>query len=186
MFSDRAPVATILPLAFLLLLNACTVAPLYGTGSPGGGALGKVSIEEVDTRVAQRVREALIRDLGRPRPEAVDLVLDVDNAVELFLTDFESDRASAGTAVVTAAYRLVGADGATLASGRERARASFEAPLQEFARQRAIRDAEDRAAREAAARIRLAIAPALAGLPSPTTPVPERPTGPERDQAGAL
>ena len=174
----------LLPLALLVVLTGCTVAPLYGTAS--GVGLGRVSVEEVDTRVAQRVREALIRDLGRPAPGAVSLVLDVENAVELFLTDFETDRASAGAAIVTVAYRLVGTDGSLIRTGRERARASFEAPLQEFARQRAIRDAEDRAAREAAARVRLALAPALAGLPDPNVAAPLRPTGPERDPAGAL
>lgn len=168
------------------MLAGCTAAPLYGTGGSGGAALGRVAVEEVDTRVAQRVREALIRDLGRPEPGAVTLVLDVDNEVELFLTDFETDRASAGTAVVTAAYRVVGLDGAIITSGRERSRASFEAPLQEFARQRAIRDAEDRAAREVAARVRLAIAPTLAGLSAPSVAAPVRPAGPERDPSGAL
>ena len=179
MWSDR-----LIPLLAVLLLAGCTVAPLYGTG--GGVGLGRVSVEEVDTRVAQRVREALIRDLGRPAPGAVSLVLDVDNAVELFLTDFETDRASAGTAIVTVAYRLVGTDGSLIRTGRERARASFEAPLQEFARQRAIRDAEDRAAREAAARLRLALAPTLAGLPAPAVDAPARPLAPEREPAGAL
>ena len=172
--------------AALLILAGCTVAPLYGTSSVGRTVQGRVAVEEVDTRVAQRVREALIRDLGRPGPGAVSLVLDVDNTVELFLTDFETDRASAGTAVVTVAYRVVGLDGGTLRTGRERARASFEAPLQEFARQRAIRDAEDRAAREVATRVRLALAPALAGLPAPSTAVPARIIAPERDAGGAL
>ena len=164
-----------------LLVAGCTVAPLYGTSGFVSAGQGRVAVDPVTTRVAQQVREQLIRDLGRPDPGAATLTLNVTNSVELFLTDFETDRASAGTATVTAAYRLVGADGATVVDGRERARASFDAPLQEFARQRAIRDAEDRAAREAAARIRLAIAPAIAGLPSPGGAAPAIDTAPERD-----
>ena len=175
------PLARLAVVATAAFLAGCTVAPLYGTGGAGSTAQGRVAVDAVDTRVAQQVRERLIRDLGRPAPGAATLTLDVSNSVELFLTDFETDRASAGTATVTAAYRLIGTGGALVAEGRERARASFDAPLQEFARQRAIRDAEDRAAREAAARIRLAIAPAIANLPSPGGAVPAFNTAPERD-----
>ena len=172
-------------LALAVLLGGCSVAPLYGTDGFGAGtALGRVAVDPASTRVAQQVRERLIRDLGRPDPGAATLTLNVTNSVETFLTDFETDRASAGTVTVTVAYQLIAADGATVTSGRERARASFDAPLQEFAKQRAIRDAEDRAAREAAARVRLAIAPAVAGLPSPGGVAPVFDTAPERDPEG--
>ena len=164
------------------LLAGCTVAPLYGTGGAApGGQTGRLAVEQVDTRVAQVTREALLRDFGRPQPGAATLTLNVTSAISNFLTDFETNRAFAGTATVTARYKLVGADGATLREGVEKARASFDAPLQEFANQRAIRDAEDRAAREAAARIRLAVAPALAGLAVPTVAEPAVDTAPERD-----
>ena len=162
-------------------LSACTVSPLYGT-RPGAVPLGLVSVKEVRTRVAQRVRNALIETLGPPSvAEPFTLTLDVGSRVRFFLTDAETNRTSAGTVTVTAAFSLRAPDG-TVQQGRERARASFDAPLQEFARQRAVRDAEDRAAREAAQRVRLAIAPALAGgrvAPSDLV-VPEQP---ERDPA---
>lgn len=165
----------------LLALAACTVSPVYGTRE-GSAPLGLVSVAPVETRVAQRVRNALIETLGRPTAaEPFTLDIAVTNAVNLFLTDFETDRASAGTATVTVSFTLKGPDGRQVATGRERARASFDAPLQEFARQRATRDAENRAAREAAQRVRLAIAPVLARGGEALAPVPERVTGIERD-----
>ena len=126
-------------------------------------------IDPVETRVAQRVRNGLIEELGVPRtPSALRLTLDISSSVDLSLTDLGSDRATAGAAVVEARYQLSGTDGLLIAEGRERTRASFDAPRQEFARQRAIRDAENRAAREAATQIRLAIAPAIASNDVPT------------------
>ena len=170
-------------LAGLLLgftaLSACTVSPVYGTRS-GAAPLGLVSVTEVQTRVAQRVRNALIETLGTPSvAEPFTLDLRVSNDIKLFLRDFETERASAGTVTVTAAFTLRAPDG-RVSEGRERARASFDAPLQEFARQRAIRDAENRAAREVAQRVRLAIAPVLSGG-NALAAVPEREFLPERD-----
>ena len=168
-------------LAGAATLAGCTVSPVYGTRE-GAAPLGLVAVAPVETRVAQRVRNALIETLGRPtasEPYVLDLT--VTNEVSLFLTDFETDRASAGTAIVTVTFTLEGPDGRQAATGRERARASFDAPLQEFARQRAIRDAENRAAREAAQRVRLAIAPVLSGGGAALAPVPERVIGVERD-----
>ena len=178
MWSDRLAAFA---LVLILGIGGCTVEPLYGSASMGGEPLGRVAVEEVNTRVAQRVREQLIRDLGRPAPGAATLTIEVDNRIELFLTNFETERASAGTATVTVDFKLIGVDGATIAEGQERARASFDAPLQEFARQRAIRDAEDRAAREAAQRLRLTIAPAIAGLAPLASPGVDLSVGPERD-----
>ena len=185
--APRARLALAACLAASTLLAACTVSPVHGRFGGGAGAgaqLGLVAVAPVQTRVAQRVRNALIETLGRPTaPRPFGLTLDVDNRVQLFLTDFETDRASAGTVTVTVAYTLTAPDGTTR-TGRERARSSFDAPLQEFARQRAIRDAENRAAREVAQRVRLAILPvlgrdgeALEGV----APLP--PTGLERDPA---
>ena len=183
---DRTPTPlprrTVLAGALLAgaLASACTVAPVHGTRL-GSAPLGLVRVAEVDTRVAQRVRNGLIETLGRPTaPRPFVMTIEVDNAVRLFLNDFETDRASAGTVTVEVAYVLTAPDG-TITRGRERARASFDAPLQEFARQRAIRDAENRAAREAAQRVRLAVAPVLTGRGAALAPVGSRELGPERD-----
>ena len=157
-----------LSLALGVVASGCKVAPLYGRGAPVSGA---VLVDPVETRVAQRVRNGLIEELGVPRTgNALRLSLDVTSSVDLSLTDLGSDRATAGAAVVEARYQLSGTDGLLIAEGRERARASFDAPRQEFARQRAIRDAENRAAREAATQIRLAISPAIASAGPPSPP----------------
>ncbi len=64
---------------------------------------------------------------------------------------------------LTAAYTLSDATtGKTVASGKRSITSSFDRPLQEFAAYRAQRDAEDRAARELADLLRLAIAQDLA------------------------
>ena len=170
---DRRAVALGLPLALLGTLAGCSVSPLRGRGRD---ITGSVAVDPVQTRVAQRVRNGLIEDLGAPREAAANrLSLAVTNRVELFLTDIQNDRETGGTAIVEARYRLLDASGRALAEGSETGRASFDAPLQEFARQRAIRDAENRAAREVAARVRLAIAPVLAGGPAPAVALPGDP-----------
>lgn len=144
---------------------------------------GSVLVEPVDERVAQRVRNALIEDLGAPRrSDPLVLSLDVATTIDLSLTDVGVNRTTAGTAIVTTRYRLSDVNGTLLREGRERAAADFDAPQQELARQRAIRDAENRAAREAANQIRLAIAPVVAGVNAPVeadtgatlSPLPER------------
>ena len=131
-------------------LSGCGFVPLYGDRG-AGLERGSVLIEPVSERVAQRVRNALIEDLGAPRrTDPFVLSLDVATTIDLSLTDVGVNRTTAGTAVVTARYRLSDVNGALLSEGRERAAADFDAPQQELARQRAIRDAENRAAREAA------------------------------------
>ena len=160
--SLRSAIRRLAVLLVPVLVAACQVAPLYGRG---GTVPGTVYVEPVETRVAQRVRNGLIEELGAPRrADLLRLSLDVTSSIDLTLTDLGSDRATAGVAVVTARYTLLDPDGLLIDDGREVTRAAFDAPLQEFARQRAIRDAENRAAREAATRIRLAIAPDLRGF----------------------
>ena len=176
--SHRIALAITLPLG----LSACGFAPLYG-GTGAGLERGSVLVEPVDERVAQRVRNALIEDLGAPRrSDPLVLSLDVATTIDLSLTDVGVNRTTAGTAIVTTRYRLSDVNGTLLREGRERAAADFDAPQQELARQRAIRDAENRAAREAANQIRLAIAPVVAGVNAPVeadtgatlSPLPER------------
>jgi LPS-assembly lipoprotein len=66
---------------------------------------------------------------------------------------------SAGTVTLTADYVLTRkADGEVVATGRRQVSASFDRARQEFATLRAERDAQDRAARELAELLRLALA----------------------------
>jgi LPS-assembly lipoprotein len=90
------------------------------------------------------------------------LALNVTSEVMGVLYDQESDTAGAGRAIVRADYNLTRADtGETVRSGNRSAVALVDFPEQEFAKVRATRDAEKRAATELAEIIRADIAAAL-------------------------
>ena len=166
--------------AAALVASACQVAPLYGTGG-GSIAPGTVAVAEVDTRVAQQVREALIGSLGRPTVvDPLTLTLDARASEASYLRSARLGRATRGSVTVIARYTLSDR-GEAIASGTETAVAEFDAPIQLFARQRAIRDAENRAARLAAQRVRLAIAPALARGRNDLSVAGDLAVPPERD-----
>ena len=161
-------------------LGACQLTPLYGTG-PVGAEVGTVAVAPVTTRVAQQVRNELIETLGRPRvAEPLVLTLSVSTVDAEFLRSQALNRATRGSARVDVAYAL--RDGPhTVAQGTERGIAQYDVPTQVFARQRAARDAENRAARLAAQRVRLAIAPTLATGAAPLSAGASIETPPERD-----
>jgi LPS-assembly lipoprotein len=158
-------------------LSACTARPLYSTaplsaGSQVGAAaeLASIAIKPVNTRYAQQVRNNLIfafsGGAGQTATPAYSLDLGVTERVSsaaLVQTTSNEDTPTAGTVTLTAAYTLTDATtGKTVASGKRSISSSFDRPLQEFASYRAQRDAEDRAARELADLLRLAIAQDLA------------------------
>jgi len=155
----------------LTFLSACTFQPLYAPTAyaPSASnvvgqsvALAQVGVREVDTRVAQQVRNHLLflfqggNDNPSPRYEA-----------RLQVTSFKRSTAAqsslrdttAGIVVVTSSYSLI--DTATqnrVAGGTRKATASYDRTSQLFANQRAVRDAENRAGRDVAEQLRLAIA----------------------------
>ncbi len=154
-------------LALLALLAGCQVRPLYSTGSDVQGQLASVSISEADDRVEQQVRNNLIFMLGggagETKTAAYHLNLNVTRRTIGTLVDIRTDVARAGRIVVSADYNLAKIEtGETVTSGKRSTVASADFPVQEFAKQRAIRDAENRAARELAELIRADIAAALA------------------------
>ena len=70
-----------------------------------------------------------------------------------------------------ASYRLSDSKGTVVATGNRQFAASYDVPRQEFAAYRAQIDAENRAARELAELLRLALAQDLAKAPaSPAAP----------------
>jgi LPS-assembly lipoprotein len=158
----------------LLLVAGCQVRPLYSDGPAGkpAQALASISISEAKDRTEQRVRNALIfltsGGKGEPASPQYRLALSVDEQTTGVLynernNDKDSDTASAGRVVVTADYNLTRVDtGTTVKSGHRSAIALVDFPVQEFAKLRAIRDAENRAARELAEIIRADLAAALA------------------------
>jgi LPS-assembly lipoprotein len=157
---------------FGLSAGACTVQPLYGEGSasPATGSvrqqLASVSVKEVDTRYGQEVRNHLIFGFGggAGQPASPRYVMDLrvqktaarTATVQRTTNDNEP---TAGAISLVGIYSLVDTTtGQTVARGKRSAVASFDRPSQTFAEDRAERDAENRAARELAAFIQLAVA----------------------------
>jgi LPS-assembly lipoprotein len=163
----------------LAFASGCTVRPLYATsGVPGGEspatALGYVGIEPATSREAQEVRNHLVFLLngGRGEPAAPRYIVDLRVARQVVTTAVlqrtsTEEEPTAGAVTLSSRYRLTdAATGQVIATGRRDMTSSFDRPRQEFASLRAQRDAEDRAARELAEALRLALAQELERVPS--------------------
>jgi LPS-assembly lipoprotein len=165
--------------ALATVAAGCTVRPLYGdvttsaTGPVGASAaaLASVSVNEARSEqgyelVAQELRNQLIFLLGggqgNPTSPRYALDLDVkvlDTTAAAVQTTARDDEPSTAVATLRATYRLSDmATGEPVATGLRMATAPYDLSRQEFASLRAQRDARNRAAREAAEQIRLAIA----------------------------
>jgi LPS-assembly lipoprotein len=156
-------------------LSGCQVRPLYAVGAttfssgPATGAMS-VSVNEVTSRYAQEVRNHLIFALsggaGEPASPAYKLELNVTKRVTTVASITPATGESRGTAgaVVLGSYYVLSdaSTGNQVATGSREITASFDRPRQQFAQLRAERDAEDRAARELAEALKLAIAADLA------------------------
>ncbi|TCQ25126.1 LPS assembly lipoprotein LptE [Rhizobium sp. PP-CC-3G-465] len=169
-FDPRRRIALCFAGLSLLLMAGCQVRPLYSDGPSGAPAtaLASIGISEAKDRVEQRVRNALIfltsGGKGEPTAPQYQLALSVSHQTTGVLFDErnDNDTASAGRLVIEADYNLTRVDtGKTVKSGHRKAVALVDFPIQEFAKLRAIRDAENRAARELAEVIRADLAAAL-------------------------
>ncbi|MCX8999504.1 LPS assembly lipoprotein LptE [Rhizobiaceae bacterium BDR2-2] len=148
------------------LLSACQVRPLYSEHSATSQALKSIGFSQAEDRVAQEVRNRLIFLTSGGAGEAVNPEYQVDLAVRTrivgVLVDATSDEARAGRVIVNVTYALKRArTGEIIKNGNRSAIALVDYPEQEFAKIRAIRDAENRAAREAAEFVRMDLAGAL-------------------------
>ena len=174
-------------LAALATVAGCTVRPLYGdvtsaTSAQGMEAtqgLSSVVITPAKERVGQEVRNHLIFLLngGQGQPANATYRLDLETearsastttAVSLGRVDLEPT-----TAIVTVrtGYRLSEAStGRIVSAGMRTAQAPYDMKGQDFAALRAERDAQNRAAREVAELLRLAIAQELHKPTSHTVP----------------
>ena len=153
--------------ALLGLIAGCQVRPLYSTPSGTEGKLASISISQARHRVEQQVRNDLIfffaGGAGEPGNAVYHLDMKVSTAVAGVLTDVRTEKASAGRVTISATYTLKKRDSdGTIASGSRSAVAMVDFPAQEFAKMRAIRDAENRGARELAELVRADVAAALA------------------------
>jgi LPS-assembly lipoprotein len=165
-----APVATVVALG---LGTAGCFQPLYGnhTLAAGDSVRDRMAGVEVvpivarngtpEARLAVALRNALMYDLNGGAASAAPtyrLQITINSAVTTVIIDVVSGRPATQIEVLNAAFTLTEiASQKVVLSTTTFARASFDAPgggLQRFARQRAGRDAEDRAVATIAENIR--------------------------------
>lgn len=172
MLASRRALLAAAAFAGLSAISGCTWEPLhgasgYGDAAIGGALLSQISVSAVETRVGQQVRNHLVfllhggRETAGARYEARIRVTDTGNeyAAVRNIRDF-----TAGAVTVTVSYDLIDKTSNSRISGGSRiATAPYDRTTQSFANSRARRDAENRAAREAAEQVRLALAADLQG-----------------------
>jgi len=147
-------------------LSACVYQPLYGANSYApesvNGALSAIRVADVETRTGQQVRNHLIFLIqgGREAPQPVyELRIRVGDSNRKFAATRDVRDSTAGSVTVTVSYDLIElATMNRIAGGSRIASASYDRTGQSFANQRAVLDAENRAAREVAEQVRFAIA----------------------------
>ncbi|NLS18993.1 hypothetical protein HGP16_20850 [Rhizobium sp. P40RR-XXII] len=148
------------------LLSSCQVRPLYAVSTGVTQKLSEVAFSDANSRVGLQVRNQLIFIAGRGAGETktpkytVDLSVASGTGGVLYLPS--SSTSAAGRTTVTASFTLKeAASGKVLKSGSRSVTSLVDFPTQEFGKQRAIRDSEDRAAREVAEMVAVDIAAAL-------------------------
>ncbi|MDM9624481.1 LPS assembly lipoprotein LptE [Rhizobium sp. S152] len=149
-----------------IALASCQVRPLYSESSGVAGKLASVSFSDATTRIEQEVRNRLIflasRGAGEPAQADYKVEFSARSDVIGTLLVESSDTSQAGRATVSIDYTLKSnKDGHVIKAGNRYATALVDFSRQEFAKQRAIRDAENRAARQAAEFVGADIAAAL-------------------------
>lgn len=178
----RAGVALLAALG-LLAMAGCTVKPLYGdvSSSIGPAAFGQapsavasIGIRPATTRHEQELRNHLLfafnGGAAEPAQPRYELALGLSRRpvaaarVQGGATDNEP---TAGALMLSSRYTLTDTvTGTVVGRGNRSATATFDRPRQDYASLRALRNAEDRAARELAEAIRVAVGQDLARLPA--------------------
>ena len=160
-------------------LSACTVEPLNGarnttsslSGQPSASVasiLARTEVDAVTTRTAQQVRNHLLFAMngGKLQPNG-------RYSVELKVTGRNSNLSITNSSLAPTSARItllanyILRDKQTkriIATGKRRTIAAYDRTNQSFANERAQRDAQNRAAKEAAQLIRLAVAQDIAKL----------------------
>ncbi len=157
------------------LLAGCQMRPLYGEASGTMEKLATVSVSNAGDRITQDVRNQLIflmsGGAGEPATAQYNVKIavgssasstEVQNYDLTTRTNNNYDGPYPGRVMMNGTYVLTRiSDGQILRSARRSVTAQVDLPQQEFAKIRAIRDAENRAARELAEIIRTDIAATL-------------------------
>ncbi|ANL30101.1 lipopolysccharide assembly LptE family protein [Rhizobium phaseoli] len=147
-------------------LSACQVRPLYSESSGVTEKLSSVGFSDASGRVEQQVRNRLIFLASRGAGEAANpqyhVELRATSSVADTLLRQSGDTSRAGRVTVTVTYTLSAvADGRVIKAGSRQTTALVDFSEQEFAKQRAIRDAENRAADQTAEFVGADLAAAL-------------------------
>ena len=148
------------------LLSSCQVRPLYAESTGVTQKLADVAFSDAGTRVGQAVRNQLIFIASHGAGEVANpqymVTLNVNSGTGGVLYLATSDTSQAGRTTVTVSYVIKRiSDGKAIKAGSRSMVALVDFPTQEFAKQRAIRDSEDRAAHEVAQLVGADIAAAL-------------------------
>lgn len=169
----------------LAVAAGCTARPMYGDlsstsaiGQTGAAQLASVEIKPVSDRVGQEVRNHLIfmfaGGAGQPANPAYSLALTTRSRSTSALSVSTSDVSvppTAGFVSVQAYYRLTETGtGELISAGTRSVQAPYDIPTQNYAAQRAVRDAENRAAREVAELLRMVVAQELEKATSTSMP----------------
>ena len=158
------------------LLAGCQVRPLYSQASGTKEKLATVSFDPADGRVGQEVRNRLVflayGGEGRPTSTEYDVKMSVtssatttevtDDGIYSVSKNNNYDGPYPGRVTMTGKYTLTRvSDGKVLRSATRTVTAMLDLPQQQFAAIRAVRDGEDRTARELAEIIHTDIAATL-------------------------
>jgi LPS-assembly lipoprotein len=159
-------------IAVPMLLSSCQVRPLYAESTGATAKMATVGFSDAvaadgpQRRVGQEVRNQLIfiagHGAGEPTNPQYMVSLNVSSGTGGVLYLASSDTSQAGRTTVTTSYVIKRvSDGKVIKAGNRSMVSLVDFPTQEFAKQRAIRDAEDQAAREVAQFVGADIAAAL-------------------------
>ena len=128
--------------------------------------LAQIRVDPIPNRIGHYLANELIFDFngsGSQVPPRYALTIAVRETVQTPLVDTISGRATAGTVVTDASYKLVSlGDGREITHGAVFMTASYDRTTQRFADTRAARDAEIRDAKALADQIQTRIAAAMA------------------------
>ena len=154
------------------LLSSCQVRPLYAENTGATAKMATVGFSDAvaadasQRRVGQEVRNQLIfiagHGAGEPANPQYMVSLNVSSGTGGVLYLASSDTSQAGRTTVSTSYVITRvSDNKVIKAGNRSMVSLVDFPTQEFAKQRAIRDSEDRAAREVAQFVGADIAAAL-------------------------
>lgn len=172
MFTSKRAVALAVVIMSVAAISACTVRPLYSDSAPVAGVtsgmraeLASIAIKPTPTRYGQEVRNRLIFLFGGGQGEpasprySLDLrVTSIREAAAMRQVTRGENEPTAATVTLNGTYVLTrNEDGKVIGQGSRQIMSSFDVPRQSFGEMRAEIDAQNRAARELAQLLQLAI-----------------------------